>query len=365
MYHTISWIEAELKSQDDYMVFILGAGFSKGYNSEKIPLINEFLKIAEDNEILKRDDDHKELVEFIEKYFGDYHDVSIETLVSFLTTDLIPDVSQKCEYRDRLYRQLVDIIVYILGNSHQNPETEEIKNIYQKFANNLVRTDDSIISFNYDLILDSLLKNTKMWSECTGYGFKIKGYDLKECWDPKPTSQQSKTIYLKLHGSLNWGRCIVPDPYNGNEIVVNVHSILPSRVNKHILPFESTDIASYNSPYKNMYETFIVPPILSKEDFYKTNILQHLWYKAKDELIKSKEIFVIGYSFPATDYLAEFLFRQSIASPFSKNDKKVIFINKDINDTYKRRVENIFQNCEFKYHECDVVNFLRTYVDLK
>ena len=179
------------------MVFILGAGFSKGYNSKKMPLDSDFLKIAEENAVLKPDDEHKDLVAFINKYFGDYQDVSIEKLASFLTTDLIPDISQKYEDRDRLYRQLVDVIKYILLNSYDTPEKSEIRDVYQKFANILVENNMNIISFNYDLILDSLLKNSGRWSESTGYGYKMKGYDLKECWDviPKP----SKTIYFKMN----------------------------------------------------------------------------------------------------------------------------------------------------------------------
>jgi len=343
------------------MVFILGAGFSKGYNSKNIPLISEFFKIAEENSILKRDGEHKELVEFINKYFGDYRTVSIEKLASFLTTDLVPDVSQKHEYRDRLYRQLIDIIIAVLYNPFDNPETDEVKEVYQKFGTKLLDNNINIISFNYDLILDNILKSTKMWSIAIGYGFNMKGLDLNKCCTYKAESQ-SETIYLKLHGSLNWGRSIVPDPYIGNEIVVNAFSIAPD-IGGHILPIELSCVAFDPLCTNIYYETFIVPPILSKDEFYKNNVLQHLWYKAKEELKRSEEIFVIGYSFPATDYLAEFLFRQSIAGQFSKKNKKVIIINNRIDDEYKRRVENMFQNCEFEYHNCDVVDFLRTYVE--
>jgi len=61
--------------------------------------------------------------------------------------------------------------------------------------------------------------------------------------------------------------------------------------------------------------------------------------------------------------LAKFLFRQSIASPFAKKDKKLIIVNKNIDDDYERRVKHIFLNCEFEPNQCDVVDFLRKYVD--
>jgi len=342
------------------MVFILGAGFSKGYNSKKVPLDNEFLKIAKKYAILKPDDEHKDLIEFVYKYFGDYDKLSIEKLASFLTTDLIPDISQKYEYRDRLYKQMVDIITNVLDRSYDDPERPEIRDLYQKFAHILAKKNECIISFNYDLILDNLLRNTGKWSESRGYGFKMKGYDSLESFDQNP---RSKTTYLKLHGSLNWGRNIIPDPYYGTKIVGNFNCTdcaQPSSV-KPVLPFKIDGTVSYNG---NIYEPFIVPQILSKDEFYKNNILQYLWYKAKDELIQSEKIYVIGYSFPVTDYLAEFLFRQSVASPHCNKNKKIIIVNKNVDENYEARVEQIFLNCTFEPpHQCGVVNFLRNYVD--
>jgi len=345
------------------MVFILGAGFSKGYNSKNMPLINEFLKIAEDKSILKPAEKHQELIGFIETYFGDYHNVNIEKLASILTIELVPDYSHKREYRERLYRQLIDIIIEVLYTSYRCPENEQIKEIYQKFGDKLVENNINIITFNYDLILDNILKNTSRWSIANGYGFNMKGWDLKYI-DPTTfimplINPQSTTAYLKLHGSLNWGKCIVPDPYEGKEIVVNAGGCLPDV--EEILPIEGTCVGLGSRCTNLHYNTFIVPPILSKDDFYKSNVLRYLWYEAKEELKKSKDIFIIGYSFPATDYLAEFLFRQSVAKSFCSS-KKVFLINKKIDDDYKRKVEDIFLNCELVYHECDVVEFLRTFI---
>ncbi len=83
--------------------FILGAGFSSGYNQEIIPLTSDFLNIAEKNGLLKPDGVHKELIDFIKKYFGEnYRNVNIETLATFLTTELVPDASQKYEFREKV-----------------------------------------------------------------------------------------------------------------------------------------------------------------------------------------------------------------------------------------------------------------------
>ena len=97
-----------------------------------MPLISDFFKIAEKNGALKPDDEHKELVRFIKKkYFGEqYYEVNIETLATFLTTDLVPDVSQKHEFREKLFRQLNSIIINTLYNSYDKPHDQRTKEIY-------------------------------------------------------------------------------------------------------------------------------------------------------------------------------------------------------------------------------------------
>ncbi len=338
-------------------LIILGAGFSKGYNPDEIPVIDEFLDIAEKRAILKRDGEHKELIDFVEKYFGDYHRVNIETVASFLTTELVPDIIQKYEYREKLYRQLISIIIRTLGWLYDRPSNEEVKNTFQKFADKVVENGTNIITFNYDLILDNILKNTGNWSIVSGYGVKMKIGGIPPNLE-KEIKQESKMSYLKLHGSLNWGRRIVPTPYGGKEIFISPFGLVQEQP---ILPIEN--MTSAETPrFENIhYVTFIVPPILSKEEFYRSPLLQNVWYMAKEEIIKSKEVFILGYSFPATDFLAEFLFRQSMASPFSANKKKIMIINKSIDEEYKERVENIFQKCEFEYKKDDVVKFLDGY----
>ena len=342
-------------------VFILGAGFSKGYNPKVVPLINEFLDIAEKKKVLKPDEEHKELVSFIEKYFGDYGHVNIETLASFLTTDLVPDISQKYEYREKLYKQLVLIIVHTLGWLYKDPLNKVVQDTFQKFADKLVENGIDVITFNYDLILDNLLNNTEKWLMVTGYGVEMKPAGISLFAEKEIYQSKSKMSYLKLHGSLNWGRSILPHPYKGDELVISPFGLKLNPERSEIMPIEYM-VSATGSPLVNKYyETFIIPPILSKERFYTTPLLQNIWYIAKERIMRSKEIFIIGYSFPPSDFLAEFLFRQSVASPSSESEKKIRVINKSIDRRYKERVENIFQKSEFEYIQEDAVKFLESY----
>lgn len=345
-------------------VFILGAGFSRGYNQEIMPLINDFLKIAEKNGVLKPDDEHKELVKFIQKYFGEqYQKVNIETLATFLTTDLVPDVSQKNEFREKLYRQLNSIIIRTLYNPYDKPQDQRTKEIYQNFAQKLVEKGTHVITFNYDLILDNLLLNTKNWFPLDGYGINMKVFDrLDEIIKKNDLlKNKSKIKYLKLHGSLNWGRSILPHPYRGDEILLNPTGIFPDQ-KMTILPIEFT-VSAYDM-INVSYQSFTVPPILTKQDLYKNPLLQNVWYKAKWAINGANEIYVIGYSFPPSDFTTEFLLRQALTYPYphpSIPTKKINIVNIEISDEYKRRIESIFPKCEINPIEQDVVSFLEAY----
>jgi hypothetical protein len=68
-------------------------------------------------------------------------------------------------------------------------------------VNNILHEGDSVISFNYDLIIDKSLQNSKKWNETDGYGF-ISTMSRKDLMDYKP----SQINLYKPHGSMNWFR---------------------------------------------------------------------------------------------------------------------------------------------------------------
>lgn len=341
-------------------VFILGAGFSKGYNPKVVPLISEFLDIAEKKKVLKPDTEHKELVNFIEEYFGDYRHVNIETLASFLTTELVPDIQQE-ESKENLYNQLVSIIIRTCGWLYGNPVNKGVHKTFQKFADKLVEEKIHVVTFNYDLILDNLLKNTKKWSPVSGYGIEMKLAKIHAHSEKGMGQIESEMYYLKLHGSLNWGRSIVPDPYEGDAIVLNPYGSSEAP-DDPIIPIEGMSSVSTSLLWNIYYKSFVIPPILYKEQLYRNALLRYIWYIAKEILWRSNEVYVIGSSFPPTDFLAESLFRQSMALSNSLlGEKKIRIINKKIDEAYEERVENIFQKSEFECIQEDVVTFLESY----
>jgi hypothetical protein len=72
-----------------------------------------------------------------------------------------------------------------------------------------LRPRDTVISFNYDCVIDDALRRSgsRKWSARYGYTFPRDYPPVNfEPWNanPTPTSPEETVYLLKLHGSLNW-----------------------------------------------------------------------------------------------------------------------------------------------------------------
>lgn len=151
---------------------------------------------------------------------------------------------------------------------------------------------DTIITFNYDCVIEESFKTADLWNPCDGYGIDVSGkkYDWARKWFKKrdiDPSKESQIILLKLHGSLNWQYknqkiYLKQRPYyvrtRGRKVVVEKISILAPGWDKQI--------------HKNPYKIF--------------------WRKARLNLERCKTLVILGYSLPSTDILAQALFEEII-----------------------------------------------------
>lgn len=65
--------------------------------------------------------------------------------------------------------------------------------LHFKIVNHWLSPGDTVISFNYDLIIDQTLKQTGRWAEFSGYGMS-----------ENDSTSDTEILLLKPHGSLNW-----------------------------------------------------------------------------------------------------------------------------------------------------------------
>jgi hypothetical protein len=69
----------------------------------------------------------------------------------------------------------------------------------------------------------------------------------------------------------------------------------------------------------------IIPPVQKKEYDQFGNLFSSIWKEAEKRLINAKEIFIIGYSFPKTDYRSSELFKSAFIQ--RKDMPKITIIN--------------------------------------
>ena len=87
-------------------------------------------------------------------------------------------------------------------------------------------------------------------------------------------------------------------------------------------------------------QTYIIPPVLDKTNFYSNHILKAIWQRAHNKLSNAENIYIFGFSFPETDYSIKFLFQSAL-----KNNKTcnvyVINVENDLTEL-KKHYEKIF-----------------------
>jgi hypothetical protein len=175
---------------------------------------------------------------------------------------------------------------------------------------NVLSVRDVIISFNYDCLIEASLtaRYKDKWDERFGYGFNIRSTQpglvdetvhLSD-WVDRPSKTPK---LLKLHGSMSFdvrykrnGRCGISFlgsvPYSGEAYNPDSALIFP----------QSTK--AFEEPPFNM-----------------------LWVSAAKALQRATELFIVGYSFPLSDFHSDMLFRLNVG--MKRDLKRIVIINPD------------------------------------
>jgi len=149
--------------------------------------------------------------------------------------------------------------------------------------------DETIISFNYDLIMEDLLISTG-W----GYKYCIETVDAK-LQGKKPVN------LLKLHGSINLYYCPVCGDVFFFSPLVTEHPITEKETDSLMI------CKNCSQPNQQVnLRHFIIAPTLFKS--YTMSVLRRLWFKALKSLTEAGQIYFIGYSLPEADILSYQLF---------------------------------------------------------
>lgn len=204
-------------------------------------------------------------------------------------------------------KALIELVALTISKALEGPVCSE----HMRLANSLSQ-GDVVISFNYDILMDNALRETKKFTDC-GYLVPFqKVLDRQE--QRKSEDAPSDITMLKLHGSLNWLHCSFCDSnfLNRSEKISTQYATLPS--------------SCPNCGESNVYfERVIVPPLVAKD--YSIQPLKYLWSRANRYVARAREIVIIGYSFPPTDFATEALLRDSFPWNMQRRTRFVIVNN--------------------------------------
>ncbi len=316
----------DILGPNDKTIFVLGAGFSRAF-VETAPLMEGFL--GRHTDLLKpnhpgkpgykpREPDLFQPVrEFIERCGMIPESLNIETLLTLASLQRhwmsIDDSLSGSLIAERTKRLISTVIQCSFSTTGIGGGTWKIavkeEDALRRFARHLLfNTTAHVITFNYDPLLENFLELEK--EKCTpvdahrfdirySYGFRGVHY-LSRNWveDAAVRPPDSPLFFLKLHGSTQW----VPRRLHGQPaflddiLITSCHKNMERGFGYHDVFFEPNT-------------TFIIPPVLDKSSMLSHPVVSAIWARAAELLATADQIVFLGYSFPSTDYYAEFLFR--------------------------------------------------------
>jgi hypothetical protein len=317
--------------------------------------MSDFLKVARDRGVYDPEGKHETLAKFASTYFGSALKANIESLASSLAAK--PEMFPPFEPRQGTYADLVEVIQRTLNDIYETPADASTKDLFSKFAQALVRLRNRVvvITFNYDLLIDQLLRDTNEWFPVDGYGF-----ELPLAGFPSATSQRlvaeaklrkgkraeeplSAMPLLKMHGSLNWGTRNLPYPDSTSPIELCLLGALPSDDAMKKLGPINMSVLQRLRPSSYYWKTYIVPPLLAKMHAEASNPLSdNIWYQARGAMVFADSVHILGYSMPPSDFEMEMLVREGLHCPFPhKPNKRVFVVNRDIRTA--ERIKNVLE----------------------
>jgi hypothetical protein len=214
------------------------------------------------------------------------------------------------------------IIVQTTTDLDDGPAKARTSSVHQRLLKT-VKAGDTLITFNYDTVIEEAMPADTPWTPRDGYGVEASGitHDWAKAWLKKrkiASTKLSTVQLLKLHGSINWvlyptGKVrLKPRPY-----VVRGRKGRPTFDRAAILP----------------------PGWHKRVD---RNPYRALWREARLRMEKCSTLTVIGYSLPDTDLIARALFAEVSRMKASREQYLRELHVADINDASKNRIVDLF-----------------------
>lgn len=285
-----------LKAATLRIVYVLGAG---AVAEAGLPLTREFFAREHrfDSRIYRshyeRNPRFTRLVEVYEFWKKTSPSLNMEDFFNYISSQSLMEQSFDITSADGQVAAstiLRDLRWYIASyvvfrRRQQKTPPQEYWDFIQGLKNRGVRS--GLITFNYDMTFDKLLLD--IFREFN-YGFhtwsKVENHG-------RMRHSTSGIPYLKLHGSVNWGRC----DYCGTI---------------HIEPDEIAQKINRERCRcgRGMLDPLVVPPAFDKNTYL--NSITRLWRKATELMNDADQVVIAGYSLPLPDQSAKELLSSTL-----------------------------------------------------
>lgn len=290
-------------------VVIMGAGATRAAFSDNDeippPLDRDFFDIASQINGRATPTLARKVLKDVWEIYGHVHGIGLEQYYRDIETrETIQEIAKpphqpkKWDVRRKNLEELIRRVLLHTTCNHLTDNFVALKSTLHESLLTQLMPGDSVITFNYDLVIEESFGQKPLWNPSDGYGIKVHGksHPWAKNWfkdhgfDTTRGLENSKLVLLKLHGSLNW------DPRTTNGISLKYKPYwVRSQAGKTVPSYVELIPPSWNKNIENWP--------------YKV-----LWRTARNHLENAKSLIFVGYSMPDTDVLAQALFAEVASS---------------------------------------------------
>lgn len=216
-------------------------------------------------------------------------------------------------------------------------------NIYHEiFAKEVLSDESTVISFNWDILLEEALYKTGKWCYGDGYGFKPRAF-IDKTWDKTfKVRGGSKSLVLKPHGSINWYRRMEHLPAPSEKLEDLCIGIPLEKFRGGTMPAQGGLNFHEYYPEENgeMLEPMIIPPAK------KRNLLPAIWEEIRAALGSADRIIAIGFA--VNDY--DHHLREELKGIKLKDGVTILILNPAVDVALIERYKNLFPGAKIEPH---------------
>ena len=284
----------------------------------------------------------KDLIKHVFKKDDVAKEADLWNLINFvIQREVSLSINYNYEIMQDLRNNLLSLLIRELDKSLKSIK----KRTHNIFINKLKETRSTIISTNYDIVIDNALYNemrnynygTKIRHIVSGEYGADEGLRRPMLFMPGVSFNAGELSLLKIHGSLNWLYCPKCD-----EVDV---SIGEKGVIKTL-----TGLYCSNKDCTSKYQPLLITPTMFKD--YENRVIKETWDLAEEKLSNSDWLVFIGYSLPEEDYYIRCLLLKARANQ-AIDFQKVFVVEQKEETADKTNLKNVKERYDSLFGRVD------------